>query len=159
NSQSAASAQIGEYYRPRRSVPIRNVCTLNTTSDEEIPWNVYEQQIEHAIADCLVKGGLQEKVLYIVLTLGVPLKVQGAGSKTMTEYSSVDSELALLYAKMKGVKVQRPGWVPNPFFMKRDAPFRHPQFPIYLVTRLAAYDVGEVKGIIDRALAARNRGK
>jgi uncharacterized protein (TIGR03790 family) len=67
--------------------------------------------------------------------------------------------LTLLYQKLKGTKFPRQGTVHNPFFGKRDAPFRHPQFPIYLVTRLAAYDWVDVKGMIDRALAARNRGK
>ena len=43
--------------------------------------------------------------------------------------------------------------------MQRDAPFRHPAFPIYLVTRLAAYDLADVKAMIDRSLQARNRGK
>ena len=43
--------------------------------------------------------------------------------------------------------------------MRRDAPFQHPAFPIYLVTRLAAYDLADVKAMIDRSLAARNRGK
>ena len=47
----------------------------------------------------------------------------------------------------------------NPFFRQRDIPFTHALFPIYLVTRLAAYDVGDVKAMIDRSLAARNRGK
>jgi uncharacterized protein (TIGR03790 family) len=71
----------------------------------------------------------------------------------------VDSELALLYAKMTGAKFSRVGGVPNPFFMQRDAPVEHPRFPIYLVTRLAAWDVGEVKAMIDRSLAAHNTGK
>ena len=31
------------------------------------------------------------------------------------------------------------------------------EFPMYLVTRLAAYDFDGVKGIIERSLAARNR--
>jgi uncharacterized protein (TIGR03790 family) len=38
-------------------------------------------------------------------------------------------------------------------------PFRHPQFPIYMVTRLAAYNFTDVKAMIDRGLAAKNRGK
>jgi len=33
--------------------------------------------------------------------------------------------------------------------MKRDEPFRHPRFPIYLVTRLAAWDLADVKAMID----------
>lgn len=86
--------------------------------------------------------------------------VQGSdGGLSDAEQSSVDSELALLYRKLKGVKFERKGTVPNPFFGKLDAPFRHPQFPIYLVTRLAAYDLADVKAMIDRSLAARNRGK
>ena len=107
---------------------------------------------------CLKKAGLQEKVLYIVLTLGTPLKIDGSADTT-AERGSVDSELALLYAKLKGSKFERAGPVRNPFFGVRDAPFRHPQFSIYLVTRLAGYDVADVKGMIDHALAARNTGK
>jgi uncharacterized protein (TIGR03790 family) len=49
--------------------------------------------------------------------------------------------------------------MPNPFFMKREEQFSHARFPIYLVTRLAGWDVADVKGMIDRSLAARNRGK
>jgi uncharacterized protein (TIGR03790 family) len=94
------------------------------------------------------------------MTMGVPLKIDGHGGDFVTrESASVDSELALLYGKLKGAEFPRAGAIRNPFYMKRDASFRHPQFPIYLVTRLAAYDLAEVKAMIDRSLAARNRGK
>ena len=160
NRNDADSRAIADYYRPRRSIPIGNVCYLATTSDETIYWNTYVDEIERPVGACLQKAGLQEKVLYIVTTLGVPLRVDGAGGSLFTsEHCSVDSELALLYSKLKGVQVPRPGGVPNPFFMKRDEPFSHPRFPIYLVTRLAAWDLAGVKAMIDRALAARNRGK
>jgi uncharacterized protein (TIGR03790 family) len=159
NRNDAVSRQIADYYRPKRSIPVQNVCYLATTSDEEIAWDTYEQQIERPVGDCLKKAGLQEKVLYLVTTLGVPLKVSGPGSGLTASYASVDSELALLYSKLKGARFQRSGGINNPFFMKRDSPFRHPQFPIYLVTRLAAYDFAGVKDMIDRSLAARNRGR
>ena len=79
NRNDAVSRQVGEYYRPRRAVPARNVCFLNTTSDEEISWEVYEEQIEKPVGDCLRKAGLEEQILYIVTTLGVPSKVDGCG--------------------------------------------------------------------------------
>src|SRR5690349_12062347 len=69
NRSSAVSLQIAEYYRPRRSIPAPNVCYLATTAEEEIPWKTYAEEIERPIANCLKKGGLQEKVLYIVTTL------------------------------------------------------------------------------------------
>jgi uncharacterized protein (TIGR03790 family) len=160
NRSAPVSRQVADYYRPRRAVPEKNICYLNATTEEEIAWDVYVEQIERPIAACLGKNGLREKILYIALAMGVPLKVASESGGRMTEHASVDSELALLYAKMGGkVTFERAGWVPNPFFMQREAPFRHARFPIYLVTRLAGYDFADVKGMIDRSLAARNRGK
>jgi uncharacterized protein (TIGR03790 family) len=160
NRSDALSRQTGDYYRSRRAVPLKNVCMLQTGAGEEIDWETYVAQIERPIESCLEKNGLREQILYIVLTMGIPLKIQGNGPPSMNvEYASVDSELTLLYGKMKGATFERRGAVNNPFFMKRDAPFRHPQFPIYLVTRLAAYDLAGVKAMIDRSLAARNQGK
>jgi uncharacterized protein (TIGR03790 family) len=159
NRKDVISRQIADYYRARRSVPAGNVCYLETTAAEEIDWKTYQSQIEQPVGNCLKRAGLQETVLYIVTTMGVPLKVEGSGALLEAEQSSVDSELALLYGKLKGSKFQRQGTVANPFFGKRDAPFRHPQFPIYLVTRLAAFDLTDVRAMIDRALVARNRGR
>lgn len=159
NRNDAASREIAEYYRPRRAVPEKNVCTIATTSNEEIQWATYEKEIERPIGDCLKKAALTEKVLYIVTTLGVPLKIDGNGTNLVTERASVDSELALLYGKLHGQHFERAGMVGNPFFMKREERFAHPRFPIYLVTRLAAWDVADAKAMIDRSLAAKNRGK
>ena len=36
NKNDAVSRQIGDYYRPRRSIPVANVCELTTTTAEEI---------------------------------------------------------------------------------------------------------------------------
>jgi len=159
NRNAAVSREVAEYYRPRRSVPVGNVCWVESVSQEEISWDVFQQQIEKPIAACLERAGLKEKILYIVLTMGVPLKVTGGGHGLGVEHASVDSELALLYSKLHGASIGRAGVWNNPFFGKRDEAFRHPRFPIYLVARLAAYDVGEVKAMIDRSLAAHNRGK
>lgn len=160
NRTSPLSRQIADYYRPLRSVPAANVCYLDSTTDERIDWPTYQKSIERPVGECLTKAGLQEKVLYIVLTADIPLGIDGSGGALeVAEWGSVDSELTLLYQKLKGAKFLRKGTVPNPFFGKRDAPFRHPQFPIYLVTRLAAYDWTDVKAMIDHSIAARNRGK
>jgi uncharacterized protein (TIGR03790 family) len=159
NQSDPASKEIGEYYRPRRAVPEKNVCSLAMPSSEEIDWPTYERQIERPVGECLKKAGLAEKVLYIVLTLGIPLRVTGGGTGAATETASVDSELTLLYGKLKGARPERAGWISNPYYMRREELFAHPRFPIYLVTRLEGFDVSEVKQMIDRSLVARNRGK
>src|SRR5260370_31559381 len=75
-----------------------------------------------------------------------------------TETAAVDSELALLYSDMQGKRHPLPGPFRNAFFGSTAA-FAHPQFPIYLVTRLAGYDFADIKGLIDRAPLAKNTGK
>ncbi len=159
NRRDPDSRAVADYYAKRRSVAPSHVCLLDTTSSETIDWHTYITQVETPIRDCLKRERLEEQVLYIVTTLGVPLRVDGmGGSIEKSEQSSVDSELTLLYAKLHGNRFDRAGAVPNPFFGKRDSPFRHAQFPIYLVTRLAANDWADVKAMIDRSLSARNSG-
>lgn len=159
NRADKLSRRIADYYISRRSIPLKNVCRLDILEeDEEVSWEQYLEEIERPITRFLAKSGLGEQVLYIVTTMGVPLKVAGAGSGMAQEGASVDSELTLLYARNKGERIRRPGPVPNPFYRQKDQPFAHARFPIYLVTRLAGYDFEDVKGIIDRSLAARNQG-
>jgi uncharacterized protein (TIGR03790 family) len=159
NDNSPLSRQIGEYYVRRRGVAPKNVCHIKTKLDEEISREDYDRQIARPIGAFLRKEGLEESIYYIVTTAGVPLRVQGTDGLDGT-IASVDSELTLLYSDQK---TGRPhainGVIVNPFFGKRDRAFSHPEFPIYLVTRLAAYDFDGVKGMIERSLAASNRGK
>ena len=160
NDNSPLSKQIGEYYARRRAVPMRNICHLKTVTSENIARANYDREIAAPIAAFLEHNGLTESILYIVTTASVPLRVPGPGTAMTTETASVDSELALLYADMHQ---HRPhalaGSIPNPFFEKRGATFTHPQFPIYMVTRLQAYEFKDVKEMIDRSLQAANRGK
>jgi len=161
NKQSPESRQIADYYARARSIPQANRCTIDVSPDESIARPDYEAQIEAPIAAFLKARRLTEQILYIVLTKGVPLKMwPTTGANTLdSDGSSVDSELTLLYRRMRGEKLALPGVIANPFFRQRDAPFRHPLFPMYLVTRLDAYTVAEVKGMVDKSLAAHNTGQ
>ena len=157
NQASPLSKSIGEYYVMKRHIPLANVCRVNADTAEVINRYEYEKKIAAPIASCLRSRRLVEQILYIVTTAGLPLRLNGVTSKE--EIASLDSELALLYSDMRGRPHVLEGGIPNPFYGKMDATFRHPDFPIYLVTRLAGYDFADVKGIIDRALLAQNRGK
>ncbi|HUS07414.1 MAG TPA: TIGR03790 family protein [Bryobacteraceae bacterium] len=158
NKSSAVACQIADYYVQRRAIPAANVCDVQVSPAEEVPREEYNKSISKPIADCLRSRHLEEKILYIVTTLGLPLRIPGEGSY-QGDIAAVDSELTLLYSDMKGKPHELRGPLRNPFFGQRDAPFTHPQFPIYLVTRLAGYDLSDVKAIIDKSLAAKNTGK
>jgi len=159
NDASSASQEIGSYYLARRAIPVKNVCHLRTTTNEEIARPAFKREIADPIAECLQKQGLTETVFYIVLTTGFPLGIYGSGG-TIGDQASVDSELTLLYSDLKsGQPHATAGMLRNPFFGKSGQPFAHPDFPIYLVTRLTAFDVAGAKALVDRSLKATNRGK
>lgn len=161
NRRSAESREIARYYQTRRGIPPLNMCTIDTAPQEDVARAVYDKEIESAVGACLRMRGLTERIHYIVLTMGVPLRMWGTPGKPeqTTDGAAVDSELTLLYARLRGAKIPLDGPVPNPFFRQRDTPFRHPTFPMYLVTRLDAWTVAEAKGLVDRALLARNTGR
>jgi uncharacterized protein (TIGR03790 family) len=163
NDASKLSRDIGQYYAVKRGVPPRNICHLRTIETETISREQYDREISAAITACLVRNSLTEQILYIVTTGGIPLRVAGtasSGAEMEADNAAVDSELALLYSDIKqGHSHPIKGPVPNPYFGQRDAKFARAQFPIYMVTRLAAYDLAGVRALIDRSLNAANQGK
>ncbi len=101
NQPSALSRKIGEYYAERRRIPASNVCRLNASTNEEISRSDFDDQIARPIQNYLRGHNLTEKVLYIVTTAGVPLKIRGNLGMS-GEAASVDSELTLLYFDLHG---------------------------------------------------------
>ena len=159
NDHSPLSRNIGEYYVRKRAIPLRNVCRIQAPDSEDIDRASYAGLIAAPVGTCLRKQQLTETVLYIVVTQGVPLRIPGKDGLN-GDAASVDSELALLYTDLHSGKPHPlNGPQRNPFFGQMAAKFTHPEFPIYLVTRLAAYDFQGVRSLIDRALLAKNQGK
>lgn len=159
NDSSPLSRNIGEYYVRKRAIPLRNVYRIQLPDAEEIDRAGYDKLVAAPVGACLRKQQLTETVLYIVVTQGVPLRVAGKDGLN-GDIASVDSELALLYTDLHSGKPHPlNGPLRNPFYAHPEAKFTHPEFPIYLVTRLAAYDFQGVRTLIDRALLAKNQGK
>jgi uncharacterized protein (TIGR03790 family) len=158
NDASPLSRIVGEYYVAQRHTPLDNVCHIRAPLTEEIVRAQFDAAIARPLAAFLRAHHLVESILYIVTTAGLPLKI--AGSEGLRgDAASVDSELTLLYADLHGIPHRLAGPLRNPFFGRTDVPFRHPDFPLYLVTRLAGYDFPDIRASIDRALRARNTGR
>lgn len=161
NLNSKVSKEVARYYQRRRVVPARQVCSIRAPEEEEIERAVFDNQVRLPILDCLKRGGLEDRVLYIVLTKGVPLKV--SGSRLGDDHASVDSELTLLYQDLLDKPRFLPGKILNPYFARNAGGnfvrFSHREFPMYLVTRLDGYDRVDVQGLIDRALSPSSEGQ
>src|SRR5678815_2629183 len=95
NDNSADSQRVGDYYIRRRSVPSSNIVHIRTSVEETIDWAAYIATIQNPISFALAQRNLQDRVLYIVLTKGVPLRIAGDDGVQGTA-SSVDSEMTLI---------------------------------------------------------------
>jgi uncharacterized protein (TIGR03790 family) len=162
NKTSKISIAVGNYYREKRGVPASQVCTLKSDDREEITRDVFEHDLQRPILNCLERGKLQDKILYIVLTKGVPLKVKDS-VEGANDHASVDSELTFAYQDLARVPHALRGSIPNPYFNANERGrflrFDHKHFPIYLVTRLDGYDLADIRALIDRSLAPAADGR
>src|SRR5678815_5558322 len=79
NDNSPDSQRVAEYYIRRRAIPSPNVIRIRTSVEETIERAQYSATIELPITEALSVRGLQDRILYIVLTKGVPLRIAGDG--------------------------------------------------------------------------------
>src|SRR5262252_1242353 len=156
NDAAPASVRIGEAYASRRALPADRVLHIRTATSDAIDRAQYERDIEAPIAAYLGKLSLQDRILYIVLTKGTPLRINGSLGLDGT-MASVDSELTLLYRRMVGVTAPVDGRVSNPYFLAdkpltNAKPFTRFDADTYLVTRLDGFTVDDVLHVIDRSI-------
>jgi len=152
NNQSQASIEIGNYYIEKH--PDAKIMNISTTVNEKIDFYTFNETIRKPIEDYLVDNGLVDEINYIVLTKGVPLKIDGP----MRWYQkSVDSLLTLILGPYSD-RIESIKYTWNPYrlhwWYEHGHPFSREKFGIYLVTRLDGYTVDEVKHLIDLAIQA-----
>jgi uncharacterized protein (TIGR03790 family) len=163
NDASPTGETIAKRYAEQRGVPTTNICHIATTLEETIERAPYAQQIEAGIWRCIARQAAQDRILYIVLTKGMPIRIAGTGGRSGT-VSSVDSELTLLYRRHTGQAASITGYIPNPYFagtalVSTVTPFTHEKYDIYLVTRLDGYTLEDALGLIDRGAAPVQDGR
>jgi uncharacterized protein (TIGR03790 family) len=160
-----ASIYVGEHYADRRGIPRSNIVHLTIPlaccendprawDSWNITWERFEQHVRTPLRRFLEKRNLTDRILYLVSTYGVPLRV-GGGPLGKIGGVSVDSVLAAMHA---GRDV--PG-LRNPYqagLAERKAHFRDWTNPLgwrmYLVTRLDGPSPLIATGLVDKAIKA-----
>jgi uncharacterized protein (TIGR03790 family) len=154
NETSAQSQEVGAKYIAARRIPPANVVRIKTPATESMERRRYEFEVELPIMRAITAVAAQDRILYIVLTKDIPLRILGT-TGPRGSVASVDSELTLLYQKLLGHKVLPPGRLQNTYF-HADRPiaeaksFSHADQAMYLVTRLDGFTVADVSRLIDR---------
>jgi uncharacterized protein (TIGR03790 family) len=147
NDASPEGVAIGRYYQLARTIPDTNVLHVTTTLSDDVSQEDYESQIAGPVSERLksLKG-----IDFIVVTRGIPLRVARG------RYA-VDSLLAGIDLPMKPIQsFTRDEFrrATSPYFRK-DEPFSHAKFGMYLCTRLDGYSIDDMKALVDRSLTAK----
>jgi uncharacterized protein (TIGR03790 family) len=168
NGNSQVSEVIARDYATKRQV--RNILDIQcidsavSHENETIPLAEFEKEIANPIRSYVKR---HRNVNFIVLTKGVPIRIEGGntGSKDLGSSGnlnpSVDSYLAAIdYPEIPGaVKIRITGsgatgyvWLNR--YWKSTVPFSHAMFGGYVVTRLDGYTQADAMSLVDRALRA-----
>jgi uncharacterized protein (TIGR03790 family) len=164
NQNSPDSVRVGDAYAAARAVPQDQMLRIATDATaDEIDRTAYDRDIQAPIADWLSRHSAQDRILYIVLTKGVPLRIKGTAGRDGT-MSSVDSELTLLYRRIAGGNALVGGPIANPYYaadhpLETARRFSRADQDIYLVTRLDGFTVDDALALIGRASKATAVGK
>jgi uncharacterized protein (TIGR03790 family) len=162
NSKSESSKEIGQFYARKRNIQPPNICLIQTDPVSIIERKVYENEIRDPVADHIRKNQLQDQILYIVTTKGVPSIINGDPG-IMGDLASVDSELTLLYKYLLGSFSLDFGKVSNPYFTPslqtgERIPFDRSNQEIYLVTRLSGKTTNDTLTLIEKGQALATDG-
>ena len=163
NEASPESVRIGEYYVAKRDIPPENVTRLKTAVADEMDRAAYEFFIERPISEILTRHATQDRIHYIVLTKGIPLRVRGSGGLEGTHRQRRFRVDGCSTASSSACRFRLPGALPNPYYLGDRLPsdaqrFAHRTHDIFLVTRLDGFTVDDVIKLIDRGAAPQREG-
>lgn len=148
NARSSESLEIGNTYRRARAIPYRQVLTLNTSTDFAVSYQTYLDEIEAPIRTYLKNQQLEDQVIYLVLTRGIPQLVTADTGRAT----------ASLLATMNLSPDRRGGYrrLANPYLGRLTA-FSHESPALngyYLVSVLNGYNTQDITNLITQGMAA-----
>ena len=126
NARSPVSKSVAEYYARRRAIPAEQILYLRTAPVEEIERRVYDKEIAAPVAEFLARRGWVDRILAIVTTSGVPLKIQGTGGGQATA-ASVDVNWLVCTARANRMRCPAAG---EPLPADRRSAIRFPMYPV-----------------------------
>ncbi len=160
NGRHEGSAAVAERYRQRHGIPEAQVLTLQVERTDQVSRETYVRDIEQPVARWFHRHAAHDRIAYIVIGPGFPLRVAGTVGRSGT-VASVDSELAVLYRTMAGGVAGPVGPVQNPYFIEAQAEgrdgwpaFDRARLDTYLVGRLDGFTTDDALGLVARCEAA-----
>ncbi len=165
NDNDTNSTAIGAYFAAKRGIPERNIIHIRTSRSETINDSTFEA-LRRQVEQYILSAGLRDSLNYLVLTKGVPHRVDrgGTGGDLNSRSASVDAELMLILGQWSQHIGQATLVIPpnsvrvHPYFNRsepyersRTIPGASTSYDMYLVTRLTGLSKEDVFSLIDRS--------
>jgi uncharacterized protein (TIGR03790 family) len=159
NDNSLVSVSICAYYKSKRRIPDRNVCHIRCSTDESVSKTECETNIVAPIRSFIETTGIHNRIDYIVLTKGVPLKASYSDT-TWYGPASVASILTCVGAPTITTPSTNPYGptaypAPPAQYFTHQLTFSGKNY--YIVARLDAYNEAQVHRMIDDSLNCAGR--
>ena len=190
NRNEKESKEVAEYYAERRGVPKKQIVGLSMPNAEEISRADYRRDLERPLWRFFENEKLfttrrqtvnntnlsqvqsfwnvvQSPIRYVVLSYGVPLRIQNDPSieeaiapqineALRKNTAAVENELALL--PLFDLKLPIVGWMNNQLYRATNGAVFHPTNGVLMVARLDGPSPAIARSLVDKAIAAETNG-
>ncbi len=157
NDRSSASVEVGNYFAQRRGIPAWHICHISVDSSESMDSATFVP-VKWQIQSWMASRNLVDSINYIVTTKGCPLRVRtvqgdNPAGGVLGGLASFEDCLVLMNGSDSTRMLEtRGGFYGSRYFNSTKHFRRDPAtLPMYLVTRLDAYTVAQIKSYIRRA--------
>lgn len=157
NDRSSASVEVGNYFAQRRGIPDWHICHINVDSSESMDSATFIP-VKWQIQAWMASRNLVDSINYIVTTKGCPLRVRtvqgdNPGAGVLGGLASFEDCLVLINGSDSTRMLETRGaFYGSRYFGSTKHFKRDPAtLPMYLVTRLDAYTIDQIKSYIRRA--------
>lgn len=190
NRNVKESKEIAEHYAERRGVPKKQILGLSLPTGEDISRADYRRDLERplwrffeseklfttrrqAVNNTNVNlvrsfwNVVQSPIRYVVLSYGVPLRIQNDPSieeaiapqineALRKNTAAVENELAVL--PLFDLKLPIVGWMNNQLYRATNGAVFHPTNGVLMVARLDGPSPAIARSLVDKAIAAETNG-
>ncbi len=166
NGMVPEGVALARYYMRKRHISEENLLLLQTTTEETIRRELYDDEIAKPVREFL---GKRPTTACLLLFYGLPLRIGGAllpasagtdsadytSMRQRDPVASVDSELSLVKIADHPV----PDWLPNPYFLQfQSGKTSYRKGDVLMVSRLDGPDPATVRRVIDESLDVEKTG-
>jgi uncharacterized protein (TIGR03790 family) len=185
NSRSADSLAVAHYYMQRRGIPGKNLFLVDSSTDPDISWTEFIDQIFNPLRKQLTAAGWLDayvtdlrdtegrlryvffghKIDFLVICYGVPVRIKYdaarmalyKGPPQRQEFQTNAAAVDSELALLAAIDTPTIGLVANPLYNRTD-PDIYIRGLVVRVARLDGPSAAAARGLVESALAGESRG-